>query len=48
MVFNAGAAIYIAGMADSVQQGIVMAEEAIDSGKAKKVLRELVELSCGA
>ncbi len=44
-VLNAGAAIYLAGMADSVQEGIGMAEESIDSGKAYRVLEKLIEAS---
>lgn len=45
VLLNAGAAIYIAGMADSIKEGIKMAEESIDSGKAEKVLEDLVKLS---
>ena len=44
-VLNAGAAIYLAGMADSVKEGIGMAEESIDSGKAYCVLEKLIEAS---
>lgn len=44
-ILNAGAAIYIAGHADSIQEGIRLAEESIDSGKAAAVLFELVKLS---
>lgn len=45
VVLNAGAAIYIAGKADSIKEGIRLAEESIDSGKAKEVLQKLVEMS---
>ena len=45
VLLNAGAAIYIAGMADSIKDGIKMAEESIDSGKAAKVLEDLVKMS---
>ena len=44
-MLNAGAAIYIAGMADSIKEGIKMAEESIDSGKAEKVLKDLIQMS---
>lgn len=45
VLLNAGAAIYIAGKADSIAKGIKLAEESIDLGKAAKVLDDLVELS---
>ncbi|MCM1258184.1 MAG: anthranilate phosphoribosyltransferase [Roseburia sp.] len=45
VLLNAGATLYIAGMADSIQAGIAMAAESIDSGKAKKVLDKLVEMT---
>lgn len=39
---NAGAALYIAGKADSLKAGVTLAEELIDSGKAKAKLNEFV------
>lgn len=45
VLLNAGAALYIAGLADSVKEGILMAEESIDSGNAMRVLQELEEMS---
>ena len=48
VLLNAGAAIYIAGLADSLQNGIAKAGQAIDSGAAKGKLRQLVELSTAA
>lgn len=45
VLLNAGAAIYIAGKAKSVQEGIQMAAESIDSGKAMQVLENLVKVS---
>lgn len=45
VLFNAGAAIYIAGMAESIQEGIKMAEESIDSGKAMQVLEAVTKMS---
>ena len=43
--FNSGAAIYVAGLADSLEAGIKKAEEVIASGAAKAKLEELVKLS---
>ena len=45
MKFNAGAAIYVAGLADSLEAGIAKAEEVIASGAAKAKLEELVKVS---
>lgn len=45
VLFNAGAAIYISGMADSIQEGIKMAEQSIDSGSAMRVLMEVTKMS---
>jgi anthranilate phosphoribosyltransferase len=42
---NAGAAIYTAGVALSLEQGVALAADAIASGKAKEKLRQLVELT---
>lgn len=43
--FNAGAAIYVAGLADNLEAGINKAEEVISNGKAAAKLDELVALS---
>lgn len=45
VLLNAGAAIYVAGKADSLEQGIQKARTAIESGTARTKLRELVEFS---
>jgi anthranilate phosphoribosyltransferase len=42
-VFNAGAAIYVGGLADSLAAGVERAQEAIDSGAAIGVLDTYVE-----
>ena len=42
---NAGAALYIAGKADSIENGVKMAEQLIDSGAAMKKLEEFIEKS---
>ncbi len=45
VVMNAGAALYIGGQADSLEAGIRLAEEIIDSGKALKTLEQFISLS---
>lgn len=45
VLLNAGAAIYIAGKADSIGEGIRTAAELIDSGKAEKVLEDYIRES---
>jgi len=45
VALNAGAAIYVAGLADTLSQGIEMAQDAIGSGVAKDKLAELVNMS---
>ncbi len=45
VLMNAGAAIYVAGVADSMQAGIHKACEVIDSGSAEVKLKQLIELS---
>ena len=42
---NAGAALYIAGKAASIEAGVKMAEQLIDSGAALKKLEEFIEKS---
>ncbi len=42
---NAGAALYIAGKAETMEAGVRMAEELIDSGAAQKKLEEFVKES---
>ena len=42
-LFNAGAAIYVGGLADSLEAGVERAQEAIDSGAASGVLDAYVE-----
>lgn len=45
VLFNAGAALLVAGRAPSVREGIARAAEAIDSGAAKDTLERMVRLS---
>jgi anthranilate phosphoribosyltransferase len=45
VLLNAGAAIYVAGVAKSLVQGVEKARAAIESGAAKAKLRELIKFS---
>jgi len=42
---NSGAALYVSGFANSIQQGIDLARQAIDTGMASKKMSELVALT---
>ena len=45
VALNAGAAIYVSGVATSLANGVTMAQDAIASGLAKERLDELVRVS---
>lgn len=45
VLMNAGAALYIGGKAESMEEGIALAAELIDSGKALAALEKLIEVS---
>ncbi|WP_458459735.1 anthranilate phosphoribosyltransferase [Pseudobutyrivibrio sp.] len=45
VLLNAGAALYIGGKADSFKNGVELAKEIIDSGKALKTLEKLILVS---
>ncbi len=45
VLLNAGAAIYVAGVAESLQQGVNKARTAVESGAARAKLWQLVEFS---
>ncbi|MDE6539107.1 MAG: anthranilate phosphoribosyltransferase [Ruminococcus sp.] len=45
VLLNAGASIYIGGKADSMAEGVKLAGELIDSGKALETLEKLIEVS---
>ncbi|WP_338452156.1 anthranilate phosphoribosyltransferase [Niallia oryzisoli] len=45
VLLNAGIGIYVGGKADSIQHGVEMAEELIDSGAALEKLNRLIEVS---
>ena len=42
---NAGAALYIGGKAETMADGIQLAAELIDSGKAAQTLEKLISVS---
>lgn len=43
VVLNSAAALYVAGKADSIEDGVRLASEIIDSGRAKKQLEKFIE-----
>lgn len=45
VALNAGAAIYVSGVANSLSNGVAMAQDAISSGQAKERLAELVRIT---
>ncbi len=48
VLLNAGAAIYVAGLVDSLSAGIATAAQVIDSGAASAKLEQLIAMSAGA
>ena len=47
VVLNSAAGLYVAGKVNSLEEGIKLAEEVIDSGKALKQLEKFVEVTNG-
>jgi anthranilate phosphoribosyltransferase len=45
VLLNAGAAIYVAGLVPSLQDGIVKAAETLDNGKARQKLDQLIAMT---
>ena len=45
VLLNAGAAIYVGGKAESIEQGILIATKSISSGEANKKLEALCRAS---
>lgn len=45
VLLNAGAALYVAGKAESLEAGIQLAGDIIDSGKAMETLNQMIEIS---
>ncbi len=48
VLLNGGAALYVSGSAATIQEGIQLAAESIDSGKARQKLAQLVEMTNAA
>lgn len=42
-IVNSGAALYVAGISDSIRDGVQLSADAVDSGRSKKKLQELIE-----
>ncbi len=47
MALNAGAAIFVGGLAPDIEQGVAKAQESIDSGAAADVLERLIAATAG-
>ena len=45
VLLNAGASLYIGGKAESMKEGVSLAAEILDSGKAMETLEKLIEVS---
>lgn len=45
IALNAGAAVYVSGIADSLEEGVSMAEDAIGSGLAWAKIQELTSFT---
>lgn len=46
VLMNAGASLYIGKKAETMAEGVKLAAELIDSGKALETLKKLIEISC--
>ncbi|MDI6731549.1 MAG: anthranilate phosphoribosyltransferase [Candidatus Margulisbacteria bacterium] len=44
VLLNAGAAIYVGGKAKNIKEGVALAQAAIDTGKAKQKLEQIIDL----
>ena len=44
-VFNSGASLVVAGKTESLEQGVRMAQQSIDEGKARAALDKLIAVS---
>lgn len=45
IAFNAGAAVYVSGIADTLEEGVRMAEDAVGSGLARAKIQELASFT---
>ena len=48
VLLNSGAALYVSGSAASISEGMRLAAESIDSGKARQKLEGLVQMTTAA
>jgi len=48
VLLNSGAALYVGGAVSSIKDGMRVAAESIDSGKAQQKLEQLVEMTNAA
>lgn len=48
VLLNGGAALYISGRASNIEEGIRLAAQSIDSGKARQKLEQLIEMTNAA
>ncbi|MBM3498577.1 MAG: anthranilate phosphoribosyltransferase [Armatimonadetes bacterium] len=47
VLLNAAAAIFVGGLAESIEEGLVIAAQSVDSGAARRTLRAMVRFSHG-
>jgi len=47
VALNAGAALYVAGITDSIEKGVLLASEKLASGAASEKLQQLVSMTQG-
>ena len=45
VLLNSGAALYVSGKADTIEQGMRLAADSIDTGKAREKLEQLVRMT---
>jgi anthranilate phosphoribosyltransferase len=45
VMLNAGAALYVAGVASSKDEGVELAQTSVDSGRASRVLDDMVRFT---
>jgi anthranilate phosphoribosyltransferase len=45
VLLNAGAAIYVSGVADSLEDGVAAARQAVATGRARQKFQALIEMS---
>jgi anthranilate phosphoribosyltransferase len=48
VLLNSGAALYVSGKAETLEQGVRLAAESIDSGRARQKLEQLAQMTNAA